>query len=323
MVRSDCGLGSVPDIVEQPACEWRLIIGNANVVRAGLIDHEEMAAYSSTLRINRATKLECSIASDEECPPVPPQTKPRGCVPIDARITRNARTRFHQEVADVLESDQIAMLAIRCPGRGDLGVERAGETEKGIDLVAGEIDQDPAVPCRVEVPLWSRLALEEMRPQSGEMQHSADQTRLDQLYSTENRRVVQPLSKPDGKVASRLRLGYRDGIESRPVNSEGLIRENILAACHCDRRNLAPLCWNRRRYDEPDRLIRQHIVQCRSASRGPAAGKPGIERIVTFRHGCEDTPSAHQRLHEEVDVTMVEPHSSEADGMRSGGVHQS
>src|SRR6202040_3868206 len=96
-----------------------------------------------------------------------------------------------QHLAEILEAGVARIGKVADRGADDLGVVRAGESEKLVDLVAADIGEDSAAFVALEEPGWAQVAVEPGRAEGHGLHHAADRARRDKLERAGNRRRLE------------------------------------------------------------------------------------------------------------------------------------
>src|SRR5215218_3795441 len=159
-LRAGCR-GPLPDI----ACQVRIVgqrdLGAVDVLGSLLVDQEEVVAARASLQVDVLAHLQIALGAEHNEPTVAPGRQPLWGVPVDADVALGGLAA-QQHLPEVLHLGVVGMRVVGHGARHHLGGRAAGEPQELVDLMTGDVGDDPAEPIMVVEPVRAASAARQM-----------------------------------------------------------------------------------------------------------------------------------------------------------------
>ena len=224
-------LGAVEDVGDQLAAIGPVDCGAVDALDALLVDEDQVVPAWLSGHIDVFPELDVALGTEDREASVAPDAKALRREPVDPDIAGRPR-RTDVEVADVLKARILGVGAVGDGRRDDLGVERVGEEQELLDLVAADVAEDAAVLLALEEVGRALVVVERVRPEADGVDDLADGAGLHQFAGLHRRAGLEMLRVADRKDAPGLRLHALDLVELREGGHPRLVAHHVLAVTH-------------------------------------------------------------------------------------------
>ena len=207
-------------------------------------------------------------------------------------------------------------------GRRDhFGLERIGEEQELLALVAGDVAEDAAVARALEEPGRALVVADSVGAEAGGVDDLADGAGLDQFARLHRAARFVVLGIEHGEDAAGLGLHVPERAQFVERDHARLVGHHVLAMPHGGSGNFGAVAGDGRSQYQRDGRVLENFAAVGDPLRLGVLVAEGFRQIVF--HGVEGDelgPLAQQAIDLAVDVTVVDADGGEFDGHGRSGV---
>jgi hypothetical protein len=187
--------------------------------------------------------------------------------------------------------------------------------------VRADVDEDPAVPRRVEEPLRPVSEVERVRAEADGVHDEADPTLLDEVVRAHHGRVRESLGEQHEVLLARLRVRGAQRRELLGARRAGLVGEHVLAGVHGGDADFGAVAGDRGGDHDVD--VRERVVDRGDGTRRLVLRRQPRTDPILGRHDRDQVRASVAQTRRELhDVQMVGADDSKLHGyqpIRPGG----
>ncbi len=172
------GLGSVDNIVDQLCTIRQRHVATIDVARPLLVNQKEMIRAGSAGDVDVFSDLDVAIRPQHGEASIPPAFQALRCKPVHANIPC-AAIAAQQQLSKILQLRVCGVMPVGHLCRHHLSPSGAGEEEKLLGLMGGDVGDDSAILLAAEKPGRALGKPSAVWTEPYRLEHTTDRARLD------------------------------------------------------------------------------------------------------------------------------------------------